>query len=239
MDTALAYSTRDEAGYSERLLGEALRSVTDHERPIVATKGGHYRHGDSFIVDGRSETIRANCEQSLRALNVESIDLYFLHKPDPTIPLAESVGAIAELKQEGKVRLVGLSNVSALQLAAARSVVQIAAVQNRLDTSERDPVHERCEALGIAYLGYSPFHGSPHAVGRHSLFIQIAAAHGVSPHQVIIARHLLSPVVTVIVGARRPATIRDSAAAAALRLSPTDVEKIDAATPFKSLQPRS
>jgi pyridoxine 4-dehydrogenase len=128
VDTALVYSTRDEAGYSERLLGKALRSVTDHERPLVATKGGHYRRGDSFVVDGRPETIRANCEQSLRALDAESIDLYFLHKPDPTVPIAESVGAIAELRQAGRVRLVGLSNVSESQLAEARSVVEIAAV---------------------------------------------------------------------------------------------------------------
>jgi aryl-alcohol dehydrogenase-like predicted oxidoreductase len=229
VDTALAYSSRDGESYSERLLAGALRSLDGRERPVLATKGGHFRRGDEFVIDGRPETIRENCERSLRALGLESIDLYILHKPDPAVPIAESVGAIAELQQIGKVRFVGVSNVSTSELAAAQSVAEIAAVQNRLDASKRDQVIERCEALGIAYLGYSPFQGSPHETARNATVAEIARAHRVSPHQVIIARHLFfSPAVTVVVGARRPTTIRDSAAAAALRLSPTEVELIDA-----------
>jgi diketogulonate reductase-like aldo/keto reductase len=100
-------------------------------------------------------------------------------------------------------------------------------------------VIERCEELGIAYLGHSPFQGSPQAFERHSPFVTIAAGHGVSPFQVIIAWHLLSPVVTVIAGARRPATIRDSAAGATLQLSPTDAEQIEATTAFEYQPHRS
>jgi len=232
VDTAPAYSTRDESSYSERLLAGAVRSLGGQERPVIATKGGHFRRADSFVVDGRPETIRSNCEQSLRALGLEAIELYFLHKPDPTVPLVESVGAIADLQQAGKVRFVGLSNVSTAELAEAQSIVDIAAVQNRLDASARDPVMDQCEAGGIAYLGYSPFEGSPRTAGRDPRLVKIAVAHAVSPHQVMIARHLLSSsVVTVIVGARRPATIRDSAAAATLRLAPNEVELLKAPEP--------
>jgi aryl-alcohol dehydrogenase-like predicted oxidoreductase len=230
VDTALVYSTRDEDSYSERLLARALRSLPALRQPIVATKGGHFRRGDDFVVDGRPETIRENCERSLRALGVETIDLYFLHKPDPNVPLVESVGAIAQLQQAGRVRLVGLSNVSDHELEEARSIVEIAAVQNPLDAGKRDPAIDQCEQLGIAYLGYAPFQGSAHLAARNPGVARIAGIRGVSPQQVIIARHLKSsPAVTAIVGARRPATIRDSAAAAALRLSAVEVELIDAA----------
>src|SRR5437762_1930612 len=102
-----------------------------------------HRHLRATPANGRPETIRANCEQSLRTLDVGSIDLYFLHKPDPTVPIAESVGAIAELRRAGKVRLIGVSNVSVPQLAEAASVVEISAVQNRLGFSERDRVIQR------------------------------------------------------------------------------------------------
>jgi len=232
VDTALAYSTSNEQSYSERLLAEALRSLGGRERPVIATKGGHFRRGDSFVIDGRPETIRSNCEHSLRALGLETIELHFLHKPDPAIPLVESVGAIAELQQAGKVRFIGLSNVSTAQLTEARSVTDIAAVQNRLGASTRNPVIGRCEASGIAYLGYSPFEGSPHAAKRNPRAAEIAAAHMASPHQVVIARHFLSSsAITVIVGARRPATIRDSAAAATLRLTPGEIALIEAAEP--------
>jgi aryl-alcohol dehydrogenase-like predicted oxidoreductase len=238
IDTALVYSTREEESYSERLLAGALRSLRGSERLLVATKGGHFRRGDSFVVDGRAETIRENCEQSLRALGVETIDLYFLHKPDPDVPLAESVGAIAELHHTGKICLVGLSNVSDEQLEEARSIVDIAAVRNRLETTKRDPVISRCEQLGIAYLGYARFHGSPHAAAENSAVSQIAAARGVSPQRVVIARHLLSsPTVTVIVGARRPATIRDSGAAVTLRLSAAQIDAAVRATPHGAAVP--
>jgi aryl-alcohol dehydrogenase-like predicted oxidoreductase len=229
VDTALAYSIGNEDSYAERLLATALQSVGGGERPMVATKGGHFRRGDDFVVDGRPETIRANCERSLHALRVESIDLYLLHKPDPSVPLAESVGALADLKDTGKVRRVGLSNISVSELATARTVVEIAAVQNRLDSSGRDPVIEQCEALGIGYLGYGPFGGTPGAIALTSPIAEIAGARGVSPQRVTIARHLhSSPMITVVVGARRPATIRDSAAAAGLVLSPREVELLKA-----------
>jgi aryl-alcohol dehydrogenase-like predicted oxidoreductase len=229
VDTALVYATSARAAYAETILGRALRRVDGAARLTVATKGGHVRRGDAFVVDGRPEAIREHCERSLHALGLEHVDLYFLHRPDPDVPLAESVGALDELRRAGKIRLVGVSNVSPAQLDVARSAGTVAAVQNRLDGARRDPVLDRCEELGIAYLGYAPFAGDAAAAGSDPAAAAIAAAHGVSPERVVVARHLLSsPVLTVVVGARRPATIRDSAAAAALGLSTAELDALSA-----------
>jgi pyridoxine 4-dehydrogenase len=106
------------------------------ELPLVATKGGHWRDGDRFPVDGRPEALRAHCDISLRTLGVDQIDPYFLHHLDPRVPLADSVGALAELRREGKIASIGLSNVTAAQLDMALDLVPIAAVQNRFSLSK-------------------------------------------------------------------------------------------------------
>jgi aryl-alcohol dehydrogenase-like predicted oxidoreductase len=235
IDTADAYCIDDsDTGHGERLVAKALAAWPgDRDRVLVATKGGHTRPGGRWEVDGRPEHLRQACEASLRALGVEAIGLYQLHRPDPKVPFAESVGALAELKAAGKVRLVGLSNVSVDQINQARQLVEVASVQNefspRFRRSEGELVF--CAAQRIAFLPWSPLGGSHQSRGlgsRHRAFAEVADAHGVSPQQVALAWELAkAPVVIPIPGASRPETITDSLAAAGLRLSDDELARLD------------
>jgi len=235
IDTADAYCIDDsDTGHGERLVAKALAAWPgDRDRVLVATKGGHTRPGGRWEVDGRPEHLRQACEASLRALGVEAIGLYQLHRPDPKVPFAESVGALAELKAAGKVRLVGLSNVSVDQINQARQLVEVASVQNefspRFRRSEGELVF--CAAQRIAFLPWSPLGGSQQSRGlggRHRAFAEVADAHGVSPQQVALAWELAkAPVVIPIPGASRPETITDSLAAAGLRLSDDELARLD------------
>jgi aryl-alcohol dehydrogenase-like predicted oxidoreductase len=225
IDTAHAYTTPEEEAHNERLVARALRTHPRGGDVLVATKGGHSRAGRSeFPIDGRREAIRAHCETSLRVLGVDAIGLYQLHWPDPDVPVAESVGALAELRREGKVRLVGVSNFSVAQLEEARAVAEVASVQNRFSPSQPAdrPVVEHCAAAGIAYLSYSPLDGARGASSlaeRLPAFARVAEERGVSVHRLVLAWHLAqAPVVIPIPGARRPESIVDSAAAADLEL---------------------
>src|SRR5687768_5201370 len=181
----------------------------------------------------RSEYLRQACEASLRALGVEAIGLYQLHRPDPKVPFAESVGALAELKEAGKVRLVGLSNVSVDQIRQARQLVQVASVQNEFSPRFRRSEGELayCAAERIAFLPWSPLGGIGRGRdlgGRHRAFAEVAEAHGVSPQQVALAWQLAkAPVVIPIPGSSRPETIVDSAAATRLRLSDDELARLD------------
>ena len=155
---------------SEELIAEALHPYPDHL--VIATKGGFTRPGPGqWVPDGRPEHLREACEGSLKRLRVDRIDLYQLHRPDPQVPYEESVGALKELQDEGKIRLVGVSNVSVEQLDIARSLVSVASVQNGYNLAERakrpgtfstsigydsEEVLEACEGQGIAFIPYSP-----------------------------------------------------------------------------------
>ena len=152
IDTADIYG----AGRSEEIVAEAL-----HPYPaglVIATKGGLGYGLQDRIRDGRPEYLRKACEASLRRLRLDRIDLYQLHRHDPAVPIEESVGALEELRAEGKIRLIGLSNVSVTQLRAAQSVARIVSVQNEFNrgllTSE--DVLAACAAEQIAFLPYSP-----------------------------------------------------------------------------------
>ena len=235
IDTADAYC-RDESdfGHGERLVAKALAAWPgDRDRVLVATKGGHTREGGEWQLDGRPEHLRQACEASLRALGVEAIGLYQLHRPDPKVPFAESVGALAELKEAGKVRLVGLSNVSVDQIRQARQLVQVASVQNEFSPRFRRSEGELafCAAERIAFLPWSPLGGIGRGRdlgGRHRAFAEVAEAHGVSPQQVALAWQLAkAPVVIPIPGSSRPETIVDSAAATRLRLSDDELARLD------------
>jgi aryl-alcohol dehydrogenase-like predicted oxidoreductase len=236
IDTADAYC-RDESdfGHGERLVAKALAAWSgDRDRVLVATKGGHTRPRGDWALDGRPEYLRQACEASLRALGVEAIGLYQFHRPDPKVPFLESVGAMAELKAAGKVRLVGLSNVSVDQITQARQVVEVASVQNEFSPRFRRSEGELafCAAQRIAFLPWSPLggigRGGSLGQGRHRAFADVAEAHGVSPQQVALAWELAkAPVVIPIPGASRPETITDSAAAATLRLSADDLARLD------------
>src|SRR5215469_5938263 len=129
IDTALAYTRAGVESYAEQVVARALRGVSG-ERPLIATKGGHWRDGDRFPVNGRPDTLRAHCEISLRTLETDRIDLYQLHHVDARVPLLDSVGALDQLRREGKIAAIGLSNVTIAQLDEALAVAPIATVQN-------------------------------------------------------------------------------------------------------------
>ena len=236
IDTADAYCLGEsEVGHNERLVAKALASWPGgRDGVLVATKGGHTRPGREWGLDGRPEHLRQACEASLRALGVEAIGLYQLHRPDPKVPFAESVGALAELRAAGKVRMVGLSNVSVDQIELARRIVEVASVQNELSPRFRRSEGELawCAAHRIAFLPWSPLGGIGRGgmLGqRHSAFAEVAGRRGVSPQQVALAWELAkAPVVIPIPGARRPETIADSAAAASLRLDDDELDRLDA-----------
>jgi aryl-alcohol dehydrogenase-like predicted oxidoreductase len=233
IDTADAYS-RDETdvGHNERLIAEALRGRRDGV--IVATKGGHTRRGQAWELDGSREHLRSACEASLRALETDRIDLYQFHRPDPKVPYEESIGAIKELQDEGKVRWVGISNANVEQIELACSIADIVSVQNQLSLEYRSPLEKgevaACEERGIAFLPWSPLGGIPKAgdaAAAHDPVREAADAHGVSPQQVALAWLLsLSPVVIPIPGASRPESITDSVRAADLELAADELEAI-------------
>jgi aryl-alcohol dehydrogenase-like predicted oxidoreductase len=234
IDTADVYCLDDgDIGHNERLIAKALAGRS--ERVVVATKGGLRRPNGAWTRDGRPERLIAACEASLRALGVAAIDLYQLHAPDSAVPFADSVGALALLREQGKVLRVGLSNVTAEQVARARRIVSIASVQNRWNPGHRAPENDgvlaACAAAHIAFLPYSPFGGAGGALrlGDNAKLAAAATKRGMSPHRLVLAWMLAkSPFVIPIPGARREASIRDSRGASEVVLSKADVADIDA-----------
>ena len=239
IDTADAYHLRaGETGHNERLIAEALASYGgDVSSVLVATKGGHLRPGDgSWTVDGSPAHLRQAAEASLKALGVDAIGLYQFHRPDPKVPYADSVGALKELLDAGKIRMAGISNATIEQIDIARRVLgegNLASVQNQFSPAFRasEPELRHCAGLGIAFLPYSPLGGirSAGQLGaRHTAFQQVADAHSVSPQQVTLAWMLAkAPVVIPIPGASRPESITDSASAAELTLTAAELEQLD------------
>ena len=225
IDTAHAYGP----GWNETLIGEALAETK--ERVCVTTKGGVEKTApDKVFPDGRPEQLRKRCEESLGRLRVSCIDLYQLHRPDPGVPFEESVGALAQLRAEGKIRHVGLSNVSAAQLEAALALVPIASVQNRFNLDEREdtPVLEACERHGVAYLPWGPLAAKPFSqdapLTRDERLAAIAGAHGATAGQVALSWLLhRSPNIVVIPGTTSAAHLEENAAAAMLQLTPQEL----------------
>ena len=231
IDTAHVYTTGGEEAHNERLIAEALARHPNGRSALVATKGGHFRAGNEFPIDGRPETIRHHCETSLRALGLDCIWLYQLHMPDPAVPLAETVGALVELLREGKIALVGLSNVSLPQIEEARKVVEIASVQNPFSPGLRNrALLDFCSSQGIAYLAYEPLGGREEAARIEKAFpafAAVATTRGVSVQRVVLAWELAqSPALIPIVGSSRPETAADSAAAASLELTADELASL-------------
>ena len=236
IDTADAYAQdgRD-IGHGERLVAKALKGRRDDV--IVATKGGMTRGRDgSWGTDGRPEHLRAACEASLLALETDRIDLYQFHRPDPDVPYAESVGTFKELQDEGKVRWVGLSNATVVQLEEALGNVDVVSVQNQLSLGYTGPIAkgevQACGDRGIAFLAWSPLGGigSSESPGGLDPVAEAAQAHDVSPQQVALAWLLsLGPTVIPIPGSSRPETITDSLRAAELELTDSELQAISAA----------
>ena len=234
IDTADAYSADDkDFGHNERLIAKALKDRRDGV--IIATKGGHTRvAGGGWELDGRPEYIKRACERSLEALETDRIDLYQYHRPDPDVPYAETIGALKELQDEGKIRWIGISNANVEQIEETRSIVDLVSVQNQLSLEYGSPIGkgevELCERHGIAFLPWSPLGGIPNAAeapAAHQPVAAAADAHGVSPQQVALAWLLsLSPAVIPIPGASRPESIEDSARAADLELTADELAAI-------------
>ncbi len=240
IDTADAYHLHaDDVGHNESLIARALKSYGgDTSEVLVATKGGHLRPGDgSWTVDGRPEYLKTAAKASAQRLGVDAIGLYQFHRPDPQVPYADSVGAVAELLDEGVIQLAGISNATVAQIDESQRVLggRLVSVQNQFSPAFRSSLGEleHCAELGIAFLPWSPLGGISNAAelaSRHEAFQQVADAHGVSVYQVTLAWQLaLAPVVIPIPGASRPTSIQDSAAAADLELTADEVATLSAA----------
>lgn len=237
IDTADAYHLDPtDVGHNEILIAKALRLAgASADDVLVATKGGHRRPGDgSWYTQGGASYLRKACEASLQRLDVEGIGLYHLHRPDPATPYEESVGAIRDLLDEGKIVMAGISNADPDQIRLAQEILggRLVSVQNQFSPTFRssEAELELCHEMGIAFLAWSPLGGIGNAgtLGASGAFAEIAAEHGVSPQQVCLAWELAkSPVVIPIPGASRPESIRDSALAVDLELSAKELARLD------------
>jgi pyridoxine 4-dehydrogenase len=224
IDTAHSYGPE----VSERLIGEALYPYPDDL--LIATKSGLLRGGPgSWFPDGRPETIRSDCERSLTLLRRERIDLLQLHRVDPRVPIEESLGVMAALRAEGKVDMIGVSNVSVDQLERARAITSVVSVQNRYSLGDRasEDVLAICERDGIAFLPWNPLGAG--ALTRASELDQVAAAHGATAAQVAIAWLLQrSPAMLPIPGTSSAAHVEENIAAAELELSDVEFKRLAA-----------
>ena len=227
IDTADSYGP----DVSERLIGEALHPYP--EDLVIATKGGLVRGGPGdWQTDGRPEHLKEACEGSLKRLKLDTIQLYQLHAPDRNVPFEESVGAVAELREAGKVRNVGLSNVSVEQLEAALEIVPVVSVQNRYSLSSRGTadVLEACEERGIAFLPYFPL-----AAGRLSRpggpLDEISASKNATQSQVALAWLLRSSPVTVpIPGTSSAEHLEENVGAASVELTDEELNTLSKAS---------
>ena len=215
IDTADSYGPE----VSERIIAETLRPYP--EDLVIATKGGYTRPGGRWIPNGHPQHLRGACEGSLRRLGVDRIDLYQFHTPDPNVPFEDSVWALAELRDEGKIRHVGLSNVGERELEIAIDIVPIASVQNRYNLTDRssEAVLQACEREEVGFIPWFPL-----ATGRlarsRGLLDEIAASHDATPLQVALAWLLgHSPAMLPIPGTSSVAHLEENVAAAGLRLS--------------------
>ena len=238
IDTADAYHLHaEEVGHNESLIAQALATYGgDTTGVLVATKGGHLRPGDgSWTLNGSPEHLRYAAEASLKRLGVDAIGLYQFHRPDPSVPYAESVGALRDLLDAGKIRMAGISNANPDQIREANEILggRLASVQNQFSPAFRgsEPELELCQQMGIAFLPWSPLGGISAARGlgpSHRAFEQVAAEHGVSPQQICLAWLLAkSPQVIPIPGSSRPRTIQDSAHAVGIQLTPAEFDRLD------------
>lgn len=222
IDTADSYGPY----VSEDLIAEALYPYPDDL--VIATKGGLTRTGPGqWPPVGRPEYLKQCVEMSLRRLRLDRIDLYQLHRIDPRTPLEESVGALEEMQDEGKIRHIGVSNFTVDALARARALATIVSVQNRYNVADRrsDPVLDVCESEGIAFLPWAPVND-----GRLDALDTIATQHGVTPAQLSLAWLLhRSPVMLPIPGTSKVAHLEENIASASLELSDAEWGAVDAA----------
>jgi pyridoxine 4-dehydrogenase len=220
IDTADAYGP----DVSETLIAEALHPYPDDL--VIGTKGGLERSGPGqWSANGRPEHLRAACDGSLARLRLEQIPLYQFHRPDPDVPLAESIGTLVELKEQGKIRHIGVCNFNEEQLREAQRIVAIVSVQNRYNASDRssDSVIDLCEQESLAFLPWAPILDLDH----NQVVQQIAVLHDATPRQVALAWLLArSPAVLPIPGTGSVAHLESNVGAAGLELSPQELADI-------------
>ncbi len=203
---------------------------------VIATKGGLTRDLDgdgTWPTNGHPEHLKAACEGSLRRLRLDTIDLYQFHRPDPAVPFEESIGALVELRDQGKIHLIGLSNVTLEQYEQAKTLTPVASVQNRYNVRDRESeaVLRACEADGVAFLPFFPLQGFGFTSGSSALGA-VAQTHATTPAQVALAWLLArSPVMVPIPGTSSLAHLEENIGAASLTLSEQDLERLDAINP--------
>ncbi|MEA2445329.1 MAG: pyridoxine 4-dehydrogenase [Thermoleophilales bacterium] len=226
VDTADAYGPE----VSERLIAQAMHPYP--EGYVVATKGGSVRPGQGqWVINGKPDHLKRACEDSMLRLRVDQIYLYQLHAVDPNVPLAESVGALKELQDEGKIRHVGLSNVKLDELDEARGLVDVVSVQNRYSLSDRgsDDILAACERYGMAFLPYFPLAAGKLAKSGGALD-EVAQHHGSTAGQVALAWLLArSPNMVPIPGTSSADHLEENMGAATLELSDEEFATLDAA----------
>lgn len=212
---------------SEEIIAEALYPYP--KGLVIATKAGLERPGpNKWTPNGRPEYLRKECEGSLKRLKLERIDLFQLHRIDPKVPEDEQFGALAELRREGKIRLVGLSEVDVAAIERARKVVPIVSVQNKYNVNDRqwEPVLEFCEREKLAFIPWYPLGAGK--IEEESAVARIARRHGVSPMQLALAWLLQrSPVMLPIPGTSKVKHLEENVAAAAIRLSDDEMKELE------------
>jgi aryl-alcohol dehydrogenase-like predicted oxidoreductase len=225
IDTADSYGPE----VSENLIAEALHPYPDGL--VIATKGGLRRTGPGeWPRDARPERLKECCEGSLRRLRLDRIDLYQLHAPDPQVPLEDSLGALKELQDEGKIRHIGVSNVSVDELERARALVEVVTVQNRFNLIDRhsEDVLEVCDRDEIGFIPWFPLATGDLARPGGPLD-ELARAHDATPGQLALAWLLArSPIVLPIPGTASVEHLEENVAAASLELDPQELERLAA-----------
>jgi aryl-alcohol dehydrogenase-like predicted oxidoreductase len=220
IDTADSYGPE----VSERLIAEALAPYPDDL--VIATKGGLTRSGpNQWGRDGRPEHLRDACEGSLTRLRLDQIALYQLHAPDPNVPIEESIGALAQLKDEGKIRHVGVSNVSEDEYRRAEAVTPVVSIQNRYNAVDRqsEAIVDLCEIEDMAFLPWAPIQGGD----DHAAVKEIADRYQLSPRQVMLAWLLWrSPAILPIPGTGRVEHLEQNIAAAGAKIDPHDLSEL-------------
>jgi aryl-alcohol dehydrogenase-like predicted oxidoreductase len=224
IDTAHRYTYANDTNHNEWLIKKALdaggwSSPVKASDIVVATKGGHFYLDGDGPIDGRPETLRRHAELSLKTLGVETLDLYYLHWPDPNVPIVDSMGEIEAMRLEGKIRNVGVSNCDRDQLDQAITVSPVTALQNLFNPGHQSPEEldliKYTNQLGIAYVPYSPLGGTFPPTPLKPMdpqLVELAAQAGVSVPVLVLNWHLsLSPNIIPLVGSRRPESITDSA----------------------------
>jgi aryl-alcohol dehydrogenase-like predicted oxidoreductase len=224
VDTADAYGPF----VNEELIAEALHPYADDL--VIATKGGLVRTGagGEWPKDGRPEHLKEACEGSLKRLRVDRIDVYYLHRPDPDVPYEDSIGALRELRDEGKIRHVAVSNVNMERLAIARGIVEVAAVQNQFSLTDRrsQDVLEECERNGIGFVPWAPLDAG--ALTPGGPVARVAERHEATPMQIALAWLLhVSPAMLPIPGTGSPKHLEENVAAAEIELTADDLRDLD------------